>query len=450
MSLNWLSLQPFINYRIMSNIVAIVGRPNTGKSTLFNRLTESRDAIVDEISGTTRDRNYGKAEWCGVEFSIIDTGGYVVDSEDMFEEEINKQVQLAIEESDTILFMVDIMHGLTDLDEAVAALLRRSKKPVFLIANKTDNYGLVNQSYEFYKLGLGEIYCISSISGSGTGDLLDAVVASFKKDTAPVVEDLPKITIVGRPNVGKSSLINALLGEERNIVTPIAGTTRDSIFIRYNKFNHDFYLVDTAGLRKKTKVKEDLEFYSVMRSIRAIEKSDVCLIMLDATQGIEAQDLNIFQLCQKNKKGVIIVVNKWDLVEKENNTTEEYKKVIYGRIAPFVDIPIIFTSVVTKQRIHKVLEEAIQVYENRNRKIQTSKLNEVMLAVIDAYGPPTVKGKTIKIKYITQLPTPSPSFVFFSNLPQYVKEPYKRYLENKLRENFDFHGVPLQIYIRQK
>jgi GTPase len=434
----------------MSNIVAIVGRPNTGKSTFFNRLTESRAAIVDEVSGTTRDRHYGKAEWNGKEFSVIDTGGYVVDSDDMFEEEINKQVQLAIDESDVILFMVDIMHGLTDLDEAVAALLRRSKKPVFLIANKTDNYELIHQSYEFHKLGLGEIFCISSISGSGTGDLLDAVVAAFTKDQGIVVEDLPKITVVGRPNVGKSSLINALLGEERNIVTPVAGTTRDSVFVRYNKFNHDFYLVDTAGLRKKTKVKEDIEFYSVMRSIRAIESSDICLLMLDATQGIEAQDMNIFQLCQKNKKGIVILVNKWDLVEKENNTTEEYKKLIFSRIAPFVDVPIIFTSATTKQRIHKVLETAMQVYENRNRKIQTSKLNEVMLAVIDAYNPPSIKGKTIKIKYVTQLPTPCPSFVFFTNLPQYVKDPYKRYLENKLRENFDFTGVPVQIYIRQK
>jgi GTPase len=434
----------------MSNIVAIVGRPNTGKSTLFNRLTGSRDAIVDQVSGTTRDRHYGKAEWNGIEFSVIDTGGYVVDSEDMFEDEINKQVQLAIEESDVILFMVDVMHGLVDLDVAVAALLRRSKKPVFLIANKTDNYDLIHQSYEFHKLGLGEIYCISSISGSGTGDLLDAVVEAFTKETMTEVDDLPKITVVGRPNVGKSSLVNALLGEERNIVTPVAGTTRDSIFIRYNKFNHDFYLVDTAGLRKKTKVKEDIEFYSVMRSIRAIEKSDVCLIMLDATLGIEAQDMNIFQLCQKNKKGIVILVNKWDLVEKEKNITEEFKKIIFERISPFVDVPIVFTSATTKQRIHKVLETAMEVYENRNRKIQTSKLNEIMLAAIEAYSPPSAKGKTVKIKYVTQLPTPTPSFVFFANLPQYVKDPYKRYLENKLRDNFNFTGTPIQIYIRQK
>jgi GTPase len=434
----------------MSNIVAIVGRPNVGKSTLFNRLIESRSAIVDATSGTTRDRHYGTCEWCGKEFSIIDTGGYVVDSDDIFEEEINKQVSLAIAESDIIIFMVDVVSGLTDLDIAVAALLRKSRKKVFVVANKVDNYDRIHDSYEFHKFGLGDIYCISSMSGSGTGDLLDAVVAAFTKEAVVETEDLPKITIVGRPNVGKSSLLNALIGEDRNIVTPIAGTTRDSIFIRYNKFNHDFYLIDTAGLRKKTKVVEDIEFYSVMRSIRAIESSDVCLLMLDATQGIEAQDMNIFQLIQKNKKGVVILVNKWDIVEKDNHSTQEYIKKIEERIAPFTDIPIIFTSAVTKQRIHKVLDTAIEVYKSRKQKIQTSVLNDVMLPVIDAYSPPAVKGKFVKIKFVTQLPTSTPSFAFFTNLPQYVKEPYKRYLENQLREKFNFSGVPIQIYIRQK
>ncbi|HOT15149.1 MAG TPA: ribosome biogenesis GTPase Der [Bacteroidales bacterium] len=434
----------------MSNIVAIVGRPNTGKSTLFNRLTESRQAIVDETAGTTRDRHYGKAEWNGVEFSVIDTGGYVNDSDDIFEEEINKQVELAIEEADVILFMVDVITGVSDLDKAVAAILRRSGKKVFLTANKVDNYGLVSQSYEFYSLGLGDIYCISAMSGSGTGDLLDAIVGSFTKETKDEAIDLPKFTIVGKPNVGKSSLINALIGQDRSIVTPIAGTTRDSIFVRYNKFNHDFYIVDTAGLRKKNKVKEDIEFYSVMRSVRAIEQADVCLLLIDATIGIEAQDMSIFQLCQRNKKGLVIVVNKWDLVEKDNHTTEQYKQVIYNRIAPFTDVPIVFASAVTKQRIHKILETAIEVYQNRTQRISTSKLNEVMLAAIDAYGPPAVKGKLVKIKYVTQLPTPVPSFVFFANLPQYIRDPYKRYLENKLRENFNFSGVPIQIFIRQK
>ena len=434
----------------MSNIVAIVGRPNVGKSTLFNRLIESREAIVDATSGTTRDRHYGKSEWCGKEFSVIDTGGYVVDSEDIFEEEINKQVSLAIEEADIIIFMVDVVNGVTDLDIAVADILRRSKKKIFVVANKVDNYNRIYDSYEFHKFGLGEIYCISSMSGSGTGELLDAVVGAFTKEAVVETEDLPKITIVGRPNVGKSSLINALIGEDRNIVTPIAGTTRDSIFIRYNKFNHDFYLIDTAGLRKKTKVVEDIEFYSVMRSIRAIESSDVCLLMLDATQGIEAQDMNIFQLIQKNKKGIVILVNKWDLVEKDNHSTNEYLKKIEERIAPFTDIPIIFTSATTKQRIHKVLDTAIEVYKNRKQKIQTSVLNELMLPIIEAYSPPAIKGKFVKIKFVTQLPTNTPSFAFFTNLPQYVKEPYKRFLENQLREKFNFSGVPIQIYIRQK
>jgi GTP-binding protein len=410
----------------MGNIAAIVGRPNVGKSTLFNRLTESRDAIVDETSGTTRDRHYGKVDWNGVEFSLIDTGGYVINSDDVFEEEIR------------------------DLDDSFASILRKSKKKVFLVANKVDNNERIHDSYEFHKFGLGDIYCVSSITGSGTGELLDAVVKSFVKEPSITMEDLPRITVVGRPNVGKSSLINTLIGEERNIVTPIPGTTRDATFVRYNKFNHDFYLVDTAGLRKKTKVTENIEFYSVMRSIRAIESSDVCLLMLDATQGIESQDLNIFQLCQKNKKGIVILVNKWDLVEKDNHSTIDYTRIIHDRISPFKDVPVIFTSAITKQRVHKVLEIAIEVYNNRKKHIATSKLNEVMLEAISDYHPPAIKGKLIKIKYITQLPTPTPSFVFFANLPQYVKEPYKRYLENKLRENFDFTGVPIQIFLRQK
>ena len=434
----------------MSNILAIVGRPNVGKSTLFNRLTESRNAIVDENSGTTRDRHYGKADWNGTEFSVIDTGGYVINSDDIFEEEIRKQVSLAIEEADVILFLVDVTCSVTDLDEAVAAILRKSKKKVFVVANKVDNYDRIHDSYEFHKFGLGDVFCISSMSGSGTGELLDKVVSSFVKETNDVEEDLPKITVVGRPNVGKSSLINALIGEDRNIVTPIPGTTRDSIFTRYNKFNYNFYLVDTAGLRKKSSTMENIEFYSAMRSIRSIESSDVCLLMLDAKQGIESQDLNIFQLCYKNKKGIVILVNKWDLVEKDNHSTEEYTKLIKERIAPFVDVPIIFTSALTKQRIHKVLETAIEVYKGRKQHIQTAKLNEVMLAAIEAYNPPSLKGKFVNIKYVTQLPTSTPSFAFFTNLPQYVKEPYKRYLENKLRESFNFSGVPIQIYIRQK
>ncbi len=434
----------------MGNIVAIVGRPNVGKSTLFNRLTESREAIVDETSGTTRDRHYGKVEWNGIEFSVIDTGGYVVNSEDVFEEEIRKQVMLAMEEADALIFMVDITCGITDLDEAVAAILRRSEKKVIVVANKTDNYERIADSYEFFKFGLGEIFCISSISGSGTGDLLDALTASFSKELPETEINLPKIAIIGRPNVGKSSLINALIGNDRNIVTPIPGTTRDSIFIHYNKYNHDFYLIDTAGLRKKGKVTEDIEFYSVMRSIRAIESSDVCLLMLDATQGIEVQDMNIFQLCQRNKKGIVILVNKWDLVEKDTNSTKEYTYIINHRTAPLTDIPVLFVSALTKQRIHKVIETAVEVYKNRRQKIPTSKLNEIMLAAIEAYNPPSIKGKLIKIKFVTQLPTKTPAFAFFANLPQYIKEPYKRYLENKLRENFNFTGVPIQIFIRQK
>ncbi len=431
-------------------IVAIVGRPNVGKSTLFNRLTETKQAIVDETSGVTRDRLYGKAEWTGKEFSIIDTGGYIRNSDDIFEEEIRKQVDIAMEEADLILFVVDVISGITDLDEAVAEILRKSRKEVLLVVNKVDNNQRILDSNVFYKFGLGDPLCISSINGSGTGELLDKVVTYHKEEKAEDELDIPKYTVVGRPNVGKSSLINALIGEERNIVTPISGTTRDSIHTYYNKFGLEFYLVDTAGIRKKGKVTENLEFYSVLRSIRSLEEADVCLLMLDAQQGIESQDLNIIKLIQKNNKGLVIVVNKWDLIEKETNTSKDFEEKIKSRIAPFVDVPIIFTSVVNKQRIHKVLEEAKQVYENRTRKIPTAKLNEIMHEVIENYTPPSVKGKYIKIKYVTQLNTHYPSFVFFCNLPQYVKEPYKRYLENKLRENFNFTGCPVKIYMRKK
>jgi GTP-binding protein len=434
----------------MSNIVAIVGRPNVGKSTLFNRLTESRNAIVDETSGVTRDRHYGKAVWNGVEFSVIDTGGYVNRSDDVFEAEIRKQVHLAIEESDVILFLVDVLNGLTDLDAAVAQILRKSSRKIFLVVNKVDNFELQYDASVFYSLGLGDPYTISSVNGSGTGDLLDAVVASFSKTVSEQVTELPKFAIIGRPNVGKSSLLNILIGKEQNIVTPIPGTTRDSVFTRFKKFGYDFYLVDTAGLRKKGKVSDNVEFYSVMRSIRAIENSDVCLLMIDAVRGIEAQDLNILNLVIRNKKGVVILVNKWDLVEKQQNTIKEYTRVIKDRIAPFRDVPVIFTSAVTKQRIYKVLETAISVYENRRKKIPTSRLNEIMLEAVSFYPPPAYKGKHIKIKYVTQLPTHSPSFAFFCNLPQYIREPYKRYLENKLRENFNFTGVPVRIFLRKK
>jgi GTP-binding protein len=431
-------------------IVAIVGRPNVGKSTLFNRFTETKQAIVDETSGVTRDRLYGKAEWIGKEFSIIDTGGYIRNSDDVFEEEIRKQVEIAIEEADLILFVVDVTGGITDLDESVAEILRKSKKNIILVANKVDTNQRIIDSNVFYKFGLGDPFCISSINGSGTGELLDKIVGYIEKKTIKEELDIPKYTVVGRPNVGKSSLINALIGEERNIVTPISGTTRDSILTRYNKFDQDFYLIDTAGIRKKAKVTENLEFYSVLRSIRSLEEADVCLLILDATQGIESQDLNIISLIKKNNKGMVILVNKWDLIEKETNTSKEYTKVILDRIAPFVDVPIIFTSVINKQRIHKVLEEAKRVYENRKRKIPTAKLNEIMQEVVSAYPPPSIKGKFVKIKYITQLATYYPSFAFFCNLPQYVKEPYKRYLENKLREHFDFTGTPIQIYMRKK
>jgi GTP-binding protein len=423
-----------------------------GKSTLFNRLVEQRKAIVDEISGVTRDRNYGKGLWNGVEFSVIDTGGYVVNSDDIFEAEINKQVHLAIDEADVILFLVDVEAGITDLDEAVATLLRRSKKEVILGVNKVDNNQRILDAQEFYGLGLGEIYCISSMSGSGTGDLLDKVVEKFPKDI-PVNEEeelLPHLSVVGRPNVGKSSFINALIGEERNIVTEIAGTTRDSIHTRYNKFGYDFMIVDTAGLRKKGKVHEDLEFYSVLRSIRTIESSDVCLLMIDATRGVEAQDVNIFNLIVKNKKGVVILVNKWDLVEKDSHSTKKLTEEIHERIAPFTDVPILFISALTKQRVHKALETAVEVYNNRAQRLKTSELNEFLLEAIEAYPPPSVKGKFVKIKYVTQIPSPTPSFALFANLPQYVKEPYRRYIENKIRERFSFSGVPIQVYFRQK
>ncbi|MGD9931162.1 MAG: ribosome biogenesis GTPase Der [Mangrovibacterium sp.] len=436
----------------MSNIVAIVGRPNVGKSTLFNRLVESRKAIVDEMAGVTRDRNYGKSQWNGVEFSVIDTGGYVINSDDVFEEEIRKQVHLAIEEADVIVFAVDVENGITDLDQAVAHILRRVSKPVFLAVNKVDNNQRIMDAQEFYGLGLGDnLYCISGMNGSGTGDLLDAVVASFPKKEKEVEEEgIPHFAVVGRPNVGKSSFINALIGVDRNIVTDIAGTTRDSINTRYNKYGHDFYLVDTAGLRKKAKVKEDVEFYSVLRSVRTIEDADVCLLLIDATRGVEAQDVSIFNLILRNKKGVVILVNKWDLLEKDNHSVIEFTKMIHERIAPFVDVPIIFMSALTKQRIFKALETAVEVYQNRQKKVKTSELNDVLLASIEKYPPPALKGKYIKIKYVTQLPSPTPSFALFANLPQYVKEPYRRYIENQIREHFNFSGVPIQVFFRKK
>ena len=435
----------------MSNIVAIVGRPNVGKSTLFNRMVESRQAITDATAGVTRDRHYGKCEWGGLEFSVIDTGGYVTNSDDIFEGEIRKQVKLAVDEADVILFLTDVTGGVTDLDDDVAELLRKSRKPVVVAVNKVDNVDRQYLTGEFYSLGLGEIFAISAINGSGTGDLLDAIVAKFDRNKpADEARDLPNIAVVGRPNAGKSSFINALLEQDRNIVTNIAGTTRDSINTVYNKFGFEFNIIDTAGLRKKNKVEENLEFYSVMRAIRTIEESDVCFLIVDATLGLESQDLNIFSLIVKNRKGVVILINKWDLIEKEKNTMEEYEAAIRAKLAPFNDVPILFISALTKQRVFKAVETAMQVYRNRKQKISTAKLNEVMLAAIDNYPPPTVKGKYIRIKYVTQLPTPSPQFAFFCNLPQYIRDPYRRYLENKMRENFDLQGVPVQIYFREK
>lgn len=437
----------------MANLVAIVGRPNVGKSTLFNRLTKTRQAIVSNEAGTTRDRQYGKCDWNGKEFSVVDTGGWVVKSDDIFEEEIRKQVIIATEEADLILFLVDITTGVTDWDMDVATILRRTKLPVILVANKTDNNELIYNAAEFYKLGLGDPMCISSATGSGTGDLLDDVVNKLKDTGAETIEEgIPRFAVVGRPNAGKSSIINAFIGEDRNIVTEIAGTTRDSIYTRYDKFGFDFYLVDTAGIRRKNKVTEDLEFYSVMRSIRAIEHSDVCILMIDATRGIEAQDMNIFQLIQKNNKSLVVVVNKWDLVEnKDQKVMDTFENAIRNRMAPFTDFPIIFASALTKQRIFRVLETAKDVYLSRKIKIGTSKLNEVMLPLIEAYPPPSIKGKYIKIKYVSQLPnTQIPSFVFYANLPQYIKEPYKRFLENKIRSNWKITGSPINIFIRQK
>ncbi|MDD6437449.1 MAG: ribosome biogenesis GTPase Der [Prevotella sp.] len=437
----------------MSNLVAIVGRPNVGKSTLFNRLTQSRQAIVSDTAGTTRDRQYGKCQWGGKEFSIVDTGGWVVNSDDIFEDAIRKQVLVATEEADLVLFLVDVETGITDLDEDVANILRRTKLPVVLVANKVDNSGEAYEAAEFYKLGLGEPQCISAATGGGTGDLLDLILDRLPAENDETTEDnIPRFAVVGRPNVGKSSIINAFIGEDRNIVTEIAGTTRDSIYTRYTKFGFDFYLVDTAGIRKKNKVSEDLEFYSVMRSIRAIENSDVCILMLDATRGIETQDMNIFQLIQKNNKSLVVVVNKWDLVEeKSQEAIDTFKNAIRRRMAPFVDFPIIFASALTKQRIFKVLESAKQVYLNRKSHVGTSKLNEVMLPIIENTPPPSIKGKYIKIKYCTQLPnTQIPSFVFYANLPQYIKEPYRRFLENKIRENWPMHGCPINVFIRQK
>ena len=434
----------------MSRIVAIVGRPNVGKSTLFNRLTDSREAIVDEVSGVTRDRNYGVSYWNGIDFSVIDTGGYVQNSDDIFEEEINKQVLLAIEESDVILFMVDVTCGIHELDTSVASLLRRVDKKVLLVVNKVDNGERLMDATEFYNLGLGDYFALSSMNGSGTGELLDEVVKSLPVEEPGIIPELPRVAIVGRPNVGKSSLVNSLLGEERNIVTPVAGTTRDSIYTRYNKFQHDFLLVDTAGLRKKGKVSEDIEFYSVMRAVKTIENSDICLLLIDATRGIEAQDLNIMSLIQKNNKGMIVLVNKWDLIEKQNNTTIIFEKDIREKTAPFTDYPILFISAINKQRIHKVLELVEQVNQNRNRKISTSELNDVMLQVIKNNPPPALKGKYVKIKYVTQLPVYTPAFAFFCNLPQYLKDPYKRYLENRMREKFEFTGVPIRIFFRKK
>ncbi len=434
----------------MSNIVAIVGRPNVGKSTFFNRLIQRREAIVDAVSGVTRDRHYGKSEWNGREFTVIDTGGYVLGSDDVFEAEIDRQVELAIDEADVIMFMVDVESGVTGMDEDVATLLRKVNKPVFLVVNKVDNNKRAQDSVEFYSLGLGEYYNIASTNGSGTGDLLDAVVEALPPHIPEAESELPRFAVVGRPNAGKSSFINALIGEERYIVTDIAGTTRDSIDTKYNQFGFEFNLVDTAGIRRKSKVKEDLEFYSVMRSIRAIEHCDVCLVIADADRGFDGQVQNIFWLAERNRKGIVILVNKWDLIEKETNSARDFEKKIRKEIEPFTDVPIVFISVLNKQRIFKAIETAVEVFKNRSKKIKTSKLNEVMLPIIENNPPPALKGKFVKIKYIMQLPTPQPQFAFFCNLPQYVKDSYKRFLENQLREQFDFHGVPISIYMRKK
>ncbi|MFN4763151.1 ribosome biogenesis GTPase Der [Gillisia sp. Q332] len=435
----------------MGNIVAIVGRPNVGKSTFFNRLIQRREAIVDAVSGVTRDRHYGKSDWNGQTFSIIDTGGYVKGSDDVFEAEIDKQVELAIDEADAIIFMVDVESGITGMDEDVAALLRKVEKPVFLVVNKVDNAKRLENAVEFYSLGLGDYFPIASTSGSGTGELLDALIKALPEVEDEEETELPRFAVVGRPNAGKSSFINALIGEDRYIVHDVAGTTRDSIDTKYDRFGFEFNLVDTAGIRRKSKVKEDLEFYSVMRSVRAIENSDVCLIILDATRGFDGQVQNIFWLAQRNRKGIVILVNKWDLLEdKETNTLKEYEKNIRREIEPFTDVPIVFISVLTKQRIYKAIETAVEVYKNRSKKIKTSELNERMLPIIEHYPPPAWKGKYVKIKFCMQLPTPQPQFAFFCNLPQYVREPYKRYLENKLREEFDFKGVPVSVYFRKK
>ncbi|MFA6404031.1 MAG: ribosome biogenesis GTPase Der [Salinivirgaceae bacterium] len=435
----------------MANILAIVGRPNVGKSTLFNRFVEERKAIVDETAGVTRDRHYGKAEWNGIEFSVIDTGGYITNSEDVFEEEIAKQVMLAIDEADVILFLTDVTNGVTDLDLSVAGILRKSRKKVVLGVNKVDNHERAYASGEFYSLGLGEVFTVSSINGSGTGELLDEIVTHFEK-VAPSEDEIeiPKIAVVGRPNAGKSSLVNALLDQERNIVTEIAGTTRDSINTHYNKFGHEFIIIDTAGIRKKTKVSEDIEFYSVMRAIRSIEESDVCLLLIDAERGVEAQDVNIFHLIEKNRKGIVVLVNKWDLVEKDTHSMEKYIEMVKEKLMPFTDVPILFISALTKQRIFKAIETAMEVYANRKQRISTSQMNEFLAEALDNYAPPATKGKHIKIKYVTQLPTLTPQFAFYCNMPQYVKEPYKRYLENRLREAYNFTGVPMSIYMRQK
>tara|TARA_B110000116_G_C16779139_1_gene557371 strand:+ start:909 stop:2210 length:1302 start_codon:yes stop_codon:yes gene_type:complete len=433
----------------MSNIIAIVGRPNVGKSTLFNRIVKQREAIVDSVSGVTRDRHYGKGDWNGKEFSLIDTGGYVLGSDDIFELEIDKQVELAIDEADIIIFMVDVETGLTSMDTDIANMLRKIDKPVYLVINKVDNSSRINEASEFFELGIDKYYPIASINGFGTGDLLDAVVKDFSEDI-DLSDNLPKFAVVGRPNAGKSSFINALIGENRNIVTEIPGTTRDSIHTRYNRFGFEFNLIDTAGIRRKSKVKENLEFYSVMRSVRAIEYSDVCLLIYDVSRGFDSQVKNIFWLCERNKKGIVIIANKWDLIEKDNKSTKKYEAQIKKEIEPFVDVPIIFTSIISKQRIYKAIESAVEVFNNRSKKIKTKELNNVLLPIIAKYPPPSIKGKYVKIKYITQLPTSHPQFAFFCNLPQYIKDPYKRFLENKIRENFDLSGAQIDIYMRKK